>query len=129
MKIVSQATPTVAVEVIFENSEYYPAKRQTPVKCPNASNNRNWSKCRKMYERKKLASTVIQIVTAVIFLTPIRAQAGTLIDFETFPNGSAVPGGAQITLQYASWGVIFGSVPVSGASQVTTIINYVPTVS
>jgi hypothetical protein len=60
------------------------------------------------------------------------ASAATFvtIDFETFPDTSPVPGGAVITNQYAPLGVTFDSTNCApGATQITNVINFVPTTS
>ena len=57
------------------------------------------------------------------------------IGFETYPNGSPVPGGAEITDDYASplppllAGVTFDSICTEGATQVTYVMDNVTTSS
>ena len=57
------------------------------------------------------------------------ARAARVIDFETFPNGSPVAPGSQVTNEFSPWGVTFDSVRAAGATQVTTVIAHVPTTS
>lgn len=90
------------------------------------------SKPRKNMKPTNLFKTITLPIPLLAMLAAVSAQAQgttTFIDFETFPNGIAVPGGTEITTQYASLGIIFGSVPISGATHSTTIVDYVGTTS
>lgn len=52
----------------------------------------------------------------------------SMIDFETLPDNTPVAGGTEITDQYESMGVLFGSMDcASGAAQITTIVDFVTT--
>jgi hypothetical protein len=57
------------------------------------------------------------------------ARAARVIDFETYPNGSPVAPGSQVTNEFSPWGVTFDSVRAAGAAQVTTVIAHVPATS
>lgn len=57
------------------------------------------------------------------------AGSPLLIDFETYPVGSPVSVGTDITNQFTSWGITFDSLPPSGASQTTNVIDALPTSS
>lgn len=71
------------------------------------------------------------VLTAGTVLAAANISAGSalLIDFETFPDSSAVFAGTAITNQFTSWGVTFDSLPPSGATQVTNVIDALPTSS
>ena len=63
---------------------------------------------------------------------PVQATSASsvLIDFETFPNGTPVACGTEITNQYASLGVLFSSTNTSaGAAMITNILDFVATPS
>lgn len=70
-------------------------------------------------------------LAAALLSVPFVAHASdlTLIDFETLPNGASIANESEITDQYVSRGVVFGSLPLADATQITTVIDYVPTVS
>jgi hypothetical protein len=76
----------------------------------------------------KLSGLVLAVLAAAVLVGAGPAGA-VLIDFETFPDSTPVPGGTEITNQYQSEGVVFSSVPSGGASLVTNIIDFVPTTS
>ena len=62
----------------------------------------------------------------LVFAGPAGA---VLIDFETYPDASPVVSGTEVTNQFASLGVSFGSVASPFADQITNIINWVETTS
>ena len=65
----------------------------------------------------------IVLLVAILSFTIVISTNAITIDFEEYPNGSTVPGGAEITTQYSIWGVIFDSISAPSATQVTNILS------
>ena len=75
---------------------------------------------------------VVKLLTVAGLILAIQGAAAVgsvTIGFELYPDATPVPGGAEITAQYASWGVTFDSVRAPGATQVTNVIDFLATPS
>ena len=81
-----------------------------------------------MVFRRSVCGAVIATALLLVNL-PVGAATTRVIDFETDPAGSRIASGTEVTDQFAPWGVTFASAPGSGATKVTTVIDYVPTTS
>ena len=66
--------------------------------------------------------TLVWMAGLLVFAAPVSAngeEGGVLIDFETFPNGYAIPDGTRITTQFASVGVSFFMTTAATGPQIT----------
>jgi hypothetical protein len=77
---------------------------------------------------RKAVSYLFPSLAVLSLIGQVRG-ASVLIDFEAFPDGTTPLNEMEVTTQFASLGVTFGSIHLPEASQISTLIGYVPTVS